>query len=133
MALDTPLGAAAKLGRYELLKEQAKSGLGTTWLARSTDDAGDAPLRSLLRVQKSLVKKAEVVEGLLGEARRAEALHHPNALRLIEAGNVDGEIFLVTEQGEGEPLAGLVTASGPTGLPLPIVLRVMIDALGAVA
>jgi serine/threonine protein kinase len=133
MALDTPLGAAAKLGRYELLKEQAKSGLGTTWLARSTDDAGDAPLRSLLRVQKSLVKKAEVAEGLLTEARRAEALQHPNALRLIEAGNVDGEIFLVTEQAEGEPLSSLVTLSGPAGLPLPIVLRVMIDALGAVA
>ncbi len=133
MALDTPLGAAAKLGRYELLKEQAKSGLGTTWLARSTDDTGDGPLRSLLRVQKSLVKKAEVAEGLLTEARRAEALHHPNALRLIEAGNVDGEIFLVTEQAEGEPLSSLVTLSGPAGLPLPIVLRVVIDALGAVA
>ena len=133
MALDTPLGAAAKLGRYELLKEQAKSGLGTTWLARSTDDTGDGPLRSLLRVQKSLVKKAEVAEGLLTEARRAEALHHPNALQLIEAGNVDGEIFLVTEQAEGEPLSSLVTLSGPAGLPLPIVLRVVLDALGAVA
>jgi eukaryotic-like serine/threonine-protein kinase len=133
MALDTPLGAAAKLGRYELLKELAKSGLGTTWIARSTDDVDDAPLRSLLRVQKGLVKKAEVAEGLLTEARRAEALHHPNALQLIEAGNVDGEIFLVTEQAEGEVLSSLITAAGPTGLPLPIGLRIALDALGAVA
>ena len=133
MALDTPLGAAAKLGRYELLKELAKSGLGTTWIARSTDDVDDAPLRSLLRVQKGLVKKAEIAEGLLTEARRAGALHHPNALQLIEAGNVDGEIFLVTEQAEGELLSGLITAAGPAGLPLPIVLRIALDALGAVA
>jgi eukaryotic-like serine/threonine-protein kinase len=133
MALDTPLGAAAKLGRYELLKEQAKSGLGTTWLARSSDEAGDAPLRSLLRVQKSLVKKAELAEALLTDARRAEALQHPSALRVIEAGNEDGEIYLVTEHAEGEALSGLVTASGPAGLPLPIVLRVLLDTLGAVA
>jgi serine/threonine protein kinase len=133
MALDTPLGAAAKLGRYELLKEQAKSGLGTTWLARSSDDAGEAPIHSLLRVQKSLVKKAELAEALLTDARRAEALHHPNALRMIDAGNEDGEIFLVTEHAEGEPLSGLVTASGPGGLPLPVVIRVALDALRAVA
>ena len=133
MALDTPLGAAAKLGRYELLKEQAKSGLGTTWLARASDEAGDAPLRSLLRVQKSLVKKAELAEALLSDAHRAEALHHPNALRVLDAGNLEGEIFLVTEHAEGEPLAGLVTASGPAGLPLPIVLRIVLDTLGAVA
>ena len=133
MALDTPQGAAARLGRYELVKEQAKSGLGTTWLARSSDDAGDAPLRSLLRVQKSLVKKAELAEALLKDAHRAEALHHPNALRMIDAGNQDGEIFLVTEHAEGEPLSGLVTASGPAGMPLSIVIRVALDALGAVA
>ncbi|MEP7121811.1 MAG: protein kinase [Byssovorax sp.] len=133
MALDTPLGAAAKLGRYELLKEQAKSGLGTTWLARSSDEPSDAPLRSLLRVQKSLVKKAELAEALLRDAHRAEALQHPNALRVVDAGNLDGEIFLVTEHAEGEPLAGLVTASGPAGLPLPIVIRILLDALDAVA
>lgn len=133
MALDTPQGAAARLGKYELVKEQAKSGLGTAWLARSSDDAGDAPLRSLLRVQKSLVKKAELAEALLSDAHRAEALHHPNALRMIDAGNQDGEIFLVTEYAEGEPLSGLVTASGPTGMPLAIVIRVALDALAAVA
>ncbi len=132
MAVDTPVGAAAKLGRYELFKEQAKSGLGTTWLARSSDEASDSPLRSLLRVQKSLVKKAELAEALLTDARRAEALRHPNALRLIDAGNEEGEIFLVTEQFEGELLAGLVTASGPAGLPLPVVIRIALDALGAV-
>src|SRR4051794_28900332 len=105
MALDTPVGATAKLGRYELLKEQAKSGLGATWLARSTDDAADAPLRSLLRVQKGLLKKAELAGGLLADARRAEALRHPNTLRLIEAGTIGGEIFLVTEYAEGELLS----------------------------
>ena len=133
MALDTPQGAAAKLGRYELLKEQAKSGLGATWLARSTDDPADAPLRTLLRVQKSLVKKPELAQGLLADAQRAESLHHPNALRMIEAGTEEGEIYLVTEYAEGELLSGLVTAAGPAGLPLPIVLRVVLDALAAVS
>ncbi len=132
MALDTPLGAAAKLGRYVLLKEQAKSGLGATWLARSTDDAADAPLRTLLRVQKSLVKKTELAQGLLDDAHRAEALHHPNVLRVLEVGTEQGEIFLVTQYVEGELLSALITAAGPAGLPLPIVLRVLLDALAAV-
>lgn len=132
MALDTPLGATAKLGRYELLKEQAKSGLGATWLARSTDDAADAPLCTLLRVQKSLVKKTELAQGLLEDAHRAEALQHPNVLRVIEAGTSQGEIFLVTQYVEGELLSALITAAGPAGLPLPIVLRVLLDALAAV-
>src|SRR4051812_16205346 len=127
MALDRP-PAVSKLGKYELLREQAGSGIGSTWIGRSADDPEGSPqLYTVLRLHRHVLKKAEAAEAFLAEAREAQAFRHPNALALIDSGSNDGDVFVVSEHVEGETLAALIAAAGAEGLPAPIVLRIFLD------
>jgi eukaryotic-like serine/threonine-protein kinase len=132
MALDKLPIIPSRLGKYELLKEQAGSGLGTTWLARASD--GDAArIHTIVRVPKHAVKKPEALDAFVAEVKDAERLSHPNAVKVTEVGSIDGEPFAASEYDEGESLSTLITVSGPQGLPLPVVLRIALDALEALS
>jgi serine/threonine protein kinase len=133
MTLEKP-GAPSKLGKYELLREQAGLGAGSTWIARATEDTGESPkLFSVVRVHKHLVKKQEVADALVSEILSAADLRHASVASVVEVGNADGEILVATAHHDGEVLSTLVTSAGATGLPLPVVLRIALDALGALA
>src|SRR5262245_26332395 len=120
MALDRP-PAVSKLGKYELLREQAGSGVGSTWIARSTEDAeGSTQLYTVLRLHRHLMKKADAAEAFLSEVRQAQHFKHPNAVSLVDLGSNDGEVFVATEHVEGELLSSLITGAGSEGLPPPV-------------
>src|SRR5262249_9467858 len=113
MALDRPPAVTTKLGKYELLNEQAGSGIGSTWIARVADDPADAAQRyTVLRLSRSLLKKVEAEEAFLAEARQAQDFRHPNALALLDLGMIDGEVFVVSEHFAGHALSSLVAAAG---------------------
>jgi len=137
MTLEKPVGTASKVGTYDLLKEQPGISVGTTWVARSAregGDAGDGPrLFSVIRVHKHLTKKPEVADALVTETMAAMGFQHPNALALVGVGNEAGEIYVATQRQEGETLQALVTAAGTPGLPQPVVLRIVLDVLAALA
>src|SRR6188768_1998599 len=104
MALDRP-PAVSKLGKYELLREQAGSGIGSSWIARSTDDPEGSPqLYTVLRLHRHVLKKTEAAEAFLSEAREAQPFRHPNALALVDSGSHDGDVFAASEHVEGESL-----------------------------
>src|SRR5580692_5401103 len=128
MTLEKP--ATSKLGTYELLKEQPAVGAGTVWVARSTGDTSDNPdLFSIVRVHKNLLKKPETTDTFLAETRPGISFSHPNAARLVEVATEGGELFAVSEHHHAESLAALTTAAGAQGLPQPILLRIVLDAL----
>ncbi|WP_441288819.1 protein kinase domain-containing protein [Sorangium sp. KYC3313] len=138
MALDRPPGAgsASRLGNYELLRELSGGGIGSTWLARaSTDEGGakSAPPVTILRIYRHLTKRAETADSILREAGMAQQVRFPNVLSVLDARIADGEVFIVSEYVEGEPLGALVSAAGAEGLPPPVSLRIAIDALRALA
>ncbi|WP_437532289.1 protein kinase [Sorangium sp. So ce726] len=138
MALDRPPGAgsASRLGNYELLRELSGGGIGSTWLARASSDEGEAksaPPVTILRIYRHLTKKAETTDSILREAGMAQQVRFPNVLSVLDARIADGEVFIVSEYVEGEPLGALVPLAGAEGLPPPVSLRIAIDVLRALA
>jgi serine/threonine-protein kinase len=58
---------------------------------------------------------------LLEEARIAALIHHPNVVQTIELGEDDGQLYMVMEWVDGEPLsAALTEAEGRGGFPLAV-------------
>ena len=122
-----------KLGTYELLRELGGLGAGTRWLARAESDTSETPkLFEIARVHKHLLKKPEVAEAFLADVRPAVGFRHPNVVTLVEA-NHEGELHVVSEHHEGELLSNLITSAGADGLPLPVVVRITLDVLEALA
>jgi serine/threonine protein kinase len=130
MTLEKPAVTAAKLGNYELLKEQPGIGVGATWVARTAGDTSEgAKLFAVLRVPKHLTKKQESIDGLIADTLPAKGFRHDHVVGLVDVGSHDGEAFLAFEHHDGEPLAALITAAGAQGLPTPVALRIVLDAL----
>ena len=129
MGTERPAAASTRLGKYELLKEQAGSGVASSWVGRGAD----GKLVDILRVHRHVIKKTELVEALVGEATRAQALRTPNVAHVVDVGVNDGEVFIVLDHQEGELLSALVTQSGAAGLPRPVALRIARDALAGIA
>jgi serine/threonine-protein kinase len=63
--------------------------------------------------------------------RVLSALQHPNILRLLDSGDIDGHLFYVTPYEEGESLRELIARTG--ALPLPQVLQLGIEIADALA
>jgi serine/threonine protein kinase len=123
-----------KLGNHELLKEQGATSAGPMWLARAEGDAAEGgKLFSVVRVHKHLLKKPEMADAFLAEVQPAVGFTHANVAALVDARNEDGELFAITELAEGETLATLATSAGASGLPQPVVLRIALDVLEALA
>ncbi|MFT3767746.1 MAG: serine/threonine-protein kinase [Minicystis sp.] len=122
-----------KLGTYELLREQGGIGAGTVWFARAEGEGEGARPLSVVRVHKHLLKKPEVAEAFLAEVTPAIGFTHANVTAVIDAKSDGGELFVVTENPEGELLSALSNSAGPNGLPQPVVLRIALDVLEALA
>ncbi len=102
------LEAGRRFGRYEIRKELGAGGMGEVSLAF------DTMLQRLvaLKIVRRDKNKPEAVTRLFSEARSAAALRHPNAVTLLDAGEIDGIPFLAMEYVEGETLRAYVGASG---------------------
>jgi serine/threonine-protein kinase len=78
----------------------------------------------------SLTDDPSFVQMFLDEARIAARIEHPNVAATLDLGEERGLLFLVMEWVDGEPLSVLMreAALQHVEIPLPVVLRVMVDA-----
>jgi serine/threonine-protein kinase len=122
---------AVRLGRYELLGEIASGGMATVFLARAIGARGFSRLVAIKRMHPHLERDEEFVTSFLEEARLAARIRHPNVVATLDV--EDGEApYLVMEYVEGDRLSGLIkehVSRAKEGVPVPIALRVAIDAL----
>jgi serine/threonine protein kinase len=104
----------ARFGRYEIRAPLGTGGMGEVMLAF------DTMLQRLvaLKIVRSDKNRPEAVTRLFSEARAAAALKHPNAVTLLDAGEIDGVPFLAMEYVDGQTLRAYVGASGPVALKL---------------
>ncbi len=87
------------LGRYELLDELGRGGMGRVWKAR------DTALNRLVAVK--FVESGgnpEVAERLKREGRAIALLSHPNIVTIYDVIEVDGEVCIVMEYVSGASL-----------------------------
>jgi serine/threonine protein kinase len=129
MAITKPSTATApRLGKYELVKEQAGSGVASSWIARTDEDD---TIYAILRVHRHVTKKFEVAEAFVNEAKKAQSLRHENVAPLLEVGIGDGEVFVVNDHNDSETLSNLATSAASDGVPLGVAGRIGLDILRA--
>jgi serine/threonine-protein kinase len=89
-------------GKYELLDELGRGGMGVVYRARQTDLDRTVALKMILA---SRLASAEDVRRFYQEAQAAGRLRHPNILSIHEVGQHDGQHYFTMDYIEGESLA----------------------------
>ncbi len=103
--------AAATFGRYRIVRELGRGGMGTVYVAE------DPQLRRLVALKipqfsGSADRQAELRQRFLREARAAAALDHPNVCKVLDCGEQDGQPFVVMALVEGASLADRLEGRG---------------------
>jgi len=90
-----------RIGKYEILEELGRGGMGTVYKAR--DPVLDRVL-ALKTMSPSILAEAGMRDRFLREARSAARLQHPNIVIIYEFGEVDGAPFIAMEFLAGDDL-----------------------------
>ena len=120
------------VGRYRLLGELARGGMGIVYVAAAQGPAGFSKLVALKELRPDLVEDEEFLTMFLEEARMAARLNHPNIVQTNDVDEQDGRHFIAMEYLEGRSLYHVVkrfVARG--GFPQRMALSVLRDALSA--
>jgi serine/threonine protein kinase len=126
------LAAGQQLGRYQVLAELASGGMAVVHVASAHGAAGFERLVALKVLHSHLATEEEFIKMFLDEARLAAGIRHPNVVSTIDiSDSIETGYFLVMEYVEGDHLGALLSAAHKRGhrIPLPVVTRIMIDAL----
>ena len=93
---------ANELGRYRLIAELARGGMGVVYLALVRGPAGFNKLFVVKELKTHLVEDASVVQMFLEEARLSAKLNHPNVVQTIEVGSDGPRHFIAMEYLDGQ-------------------------------
>jgi serine/threonine protein kinase len=104
-------GSAAKLepfqefGKYELLEEIGRGGMGVVYRARQKDLDRDVAVKMIL---SSRLASKEDVRRFYAEAKAAGSLRHPNIVGIHEVGEINGQHYFAMDYIDCESLAELL-------------------------
>jgi serine/threonine protein kinase len=108
-------------GRYQLVRQLGKGGMGTVYIARHTTLPKTFAVKLL---NARYAKRPDIAERFFQEARAVSLISHDNVVGVIDFGREDdGSAFLVMEHLRGESLAALCKREAP--LPWPRVQHIM--------
>ncbi len=110
---DQPI-ATRRFGQYELLEQIGAGSMGTVWKAQHLRLQRPVAIKFL---PKDRVQDCQAVARFDREMAAVGKLDHPHLVRAHDAGEVDGQPFLVMEYVEGLDLSAIVQRLGP--LPVP--------------
>jgi len=96
-----PLAVGTKFGRYEILSQIGKGGMGEVYLAKDTKLDRSVALKIL---PAELALSRERMLRFVQEAKAAAALNHPNVAHVYEIGEHDGLNFIAMEYVDGKTL-----------------------------
>ena len=115
------------LGHYRIVSKVGEGGMGVVYRAR--DEVLHRDIAIKLLTSRAVAEKS-AKEFLLDEARAASALSHPNICTIHQVGEASGELYIVMELIEGEPLSRLIAKGS---LPVESVLRYGVQVARALA
>jgi tetratricopeptide (TPR) repeat protein len=108
--VDPPAGreagevAGALVGRYRLIEEIGRGGMGAVWLAERAD--GQFEQRVALKLVKRGMDTDEILARFLRERQILARLTHPHIARLLDGGvSGDGRPYFVMEFVAGQPIS----------------------------
>jgi eukaryotic-like serine/threonine-protein kinase len=110
MGLDESRPLAQAVGNYDLVEKIAEGGMGVVYKGRHRESGQLVAVKILSPHMASndvLLKRFEK------EYNTAQKLDHPNIVRALEYGKVNGSPYLVMEFVEGESLGQRIARQGP--------------------
>jgi len=115
----------AHIGRFAIIRELGRGAQSVVYLAR------DPRLEREVAIKTLRFDHADAAQNqrLLGEARLVGQLHHPHIVPVFEAGEDDGDPYLVFEYVPGENLAERLQRGG--ALPAPVAAAILASILDA--
>jgi len=96
------------IGDYLLLELVARGGMGTVYKARHPVTAEQVAVKTLARQFR---QNARSIARFKREIRAVRVLNHPNVVRALDAGEVEGVLFLVMEYFPGRSLQSWLNKS----------------------
>jgi serine/threonine-protein kinase len=115
---------ATKAGRYEILGELGRGGMGVVYRARDPLIGRTVAVKTVrLSEEGTGMSHAQLVERFQTEARAAGLLTHPNIVVIYDAGETDGLYYITMELVNGKSLQSLLDSGEK--FPLPRLLRIM--------
>jgi serine/threonine protein kinase len=114
------------IGRFDILGELGRGAQSVVYLAFDPHLAREVAIKTLHFAHPDPQQNT----ALLDEARIVSKLTHPNIVTIFEAGEEDGDIFLVFEYVAGENLSTLLRRHG--ALPLAKAANLMSEVLDAI-
>jgi serine/threonine protein kinase len=117
-----------RYGEYELIRYLTAGGMADLWLARSQRFTGDLVVK---KIQPRYVEMTRVVKMFIDEGRIAQALDHPNIVKVLDVGHEAGTYFIAMEYIPGRDLLAVCRRGVEVGNFLPRHLAVAILAQAA--
>jgi serine/threonine protein kinase/tetratricopeptide (TPR) repeat protein len=106
-----PPAPGQTLGRFRILSELGRGGMGIVYLAHDENLRRAVALKLL---SPSLSRKDERTRRFLREARSAASVTHPNLATIYDVGEVEGNIFIAMERVEGRTLRKVLASGRPS-------------------
>jgi serine/threonine protein kinase len=118
-----PRASGERYGDFELIRYLTAGGMADLWLAKSPRYDGDLVIK---KIQPRYVEMTRVVKMFIDEGRIAQALTHPNVVRVIDVGHHEGTYFIAMEYIPGRDLLAICRRGVEVGNFLPRQLAVAI-------
>lgn len=119
----------ARLGKYSLVAEIARGGMGVVYLAQAIGPHGFTKLVVVKQLKPELSEEDKFRDMFLDEARLAARLNHRNIVQTIEVDQDGDRYYFVMEYLEGRTLHSVARLRGSHALPVPTILRIICDVL----
>jgi len=103
-ATDLESQASGEFGKYELLEEIGRGGMGVVYRARQRDLDRIVALKMIL---SNRLAASDDVKRFYREARAAGSLRHPHIVGIHEVGQIHGQHYFAMDFIPGSSLAGL--------------------------
>ena len=105
------------LGKYKLVAEIARGGMGIVYLAMAQGPGGFHKLVVVKELKPDLVEDPAFLAMFLDEARLAARLNHPNIVQTNEVGNEGDRYFMAMDYLDGRTLDRIRRRSAAAGAP----------------
>ncbi|MBJ6764266.1 serine/threonine protein kinase [Myxococcaceae bacterium JPH2] len=107
-------------GNYEILSVLGKGGMAEVYRARVRSGPFEGWTVALKRLLPSLTRDPASVTLFAREAHLSRQLDHPNIVKVLDAGVLEGVSFIVMDLVDGRDLGQILRRCKVRGIPLPI-------------
>ena len=115
-----------RIGRFEIIRELGRGSQSVVYLARDPHLQREVAIKTLHFSSPDPQQNQQ----LLSEARMVSQLRHPNIVPIFEAGEEQGDLYLVFEYVPGKNLGDYLKLSGPlTPVKAIAILNPVLDAI----